>query len=152
MWVERANLGRDLTALARQGLEPEVEADHLLALTSSVGIRELVEGVEYSSALKAGGSGVVLDVRDRQTGAHRAMKLPLSTAVKPIDVDPSGPVRVQLELAALSSVSHQNITRLFAGTVTDADDYCFIVELVTVHGFLGQAGSSEGVGWPVKWA
>lgn len=107
----------------------EAETNHVMALITEPEIEALLANYEYIKFIRAGGSGMVFEIRDRLSQMHRAMKLSrVNSAVE--QSDPKNPVNIDFEIHALSMVSHQHITRFYDAKTTHARHYCIITQLV----------------------
>lgn len=130
MTVTPENIVEQLNGMKKQIPEISSEAEHLCALLNRPEIQSLLAGYEFEKMLGIGGSGAVFQIRDVKTHTSRALKMSRKSAVQLAEIDPENPVRVDLEIEALSLVNHQNITRFFGGTVLEDNNYCLITELV----------------------
>src|SRR5581483_8577471 len=100
----------EIAAFRKENLDPAKEVKHIHSLLASPEAEELLKDYSYERFIAAGGSGLVFAVKDNISGTGRALKLSRANAVAQ-EKKPHDPVNVELEIEALSLVSHQNVTR-----------------------------------------
>jgi len=129
MQINPDSLLTEFSATKKENFNPVEERDHVAGLIADPKVAEALQPFEYVRFLRAGGSGLVFEVRQQASHMSRALKLSRKNA-PPKDTSKSNPVNVDLEIEALAMVSHQHITRFYAGTKTEQGHYCIVTELV----------------------
>ena len=131
MNIDREKLKEELASKQKPGLDVNVEADHVIDLITRGDMVPILDRYHYDHFISPGGSGLVFEVTEKRSNSPRALKLSRKSAAQPLDADPENPVNVDLEIEALSLVSHQHITRFYDGKRTDDSHYCIITQLVS---------------------
>ena len=129
MNIDLSALKTELKAKTKPGFNVDLEAQHILRLIKLPAFENIAKQYEYEHFIAPGGSGLIFQVKDNFSKTSRALKVSRSGAVSPLS-DPDDPVNVQLEIEALSLVSHQNITHFFDGIIGDDKSYMIVTQLV----------------------